>query len=217
MSAPPWAAANYAALAKVADDIGAEPADLLAVLYSESTLSPKADNGVAKGLNQITWTNAASWMSHDQWLAIPTLSVAQQIPLVGKSFALSRSVAGMGSDAFANATQLYQANFAPATIRKGSTDDTVLYRSAARGGSAQEDAGYRANKSLDARGTGQIELGDLRAYLVRSTDSGDFRRALAASGFGRPNLDPVEGGYGWGWGLLAVGVGLGAAHLLRDR
>lgn len=210
-----WTRAQYEALARVADRIGAEPADLLAVLYSESRLNPAADNGVAKGLNQITWDGAQGWLSKDQWLRIPTLSVDAQLPLVERSFLGSRAVARMGEDAFANAAQLYQANFAPATIPKGSTDDTVLYRSAARGGDAQEDRNYRANKGLDSRRTGQIELGDLRGYLVRATDTADFRRALAASGFGRPNLDPVEAGLGWGWGLFAIALGVGAARYGR--
>lgn len=206
-------AANCAALAEVAYNIGAEPADLLAVLYSESRLSPKADNGVAKGLNQITWTGAEGWLTKEQWQNIPNLSFAQQLPLVQRSFLRSRAVGKMGSDAFANATQLYQANFAPATIPKGSTDDTVLYRSLAQGGTEEEDRGYRANKGLDSRKVGQIELGDLRAYLVRSTSTAEFQKALAACGFGRPNLDPVEGGrFGWLWGLAAFGVGIGAAR-----
>jgi hypothetical protein len=208
-----WTADNYAQLRQVADAIGAEPADLLAVLYSESRLDPRADNGVAKGLNQITWAGASGWMTEAQWRSLPTLSVSKQLPYVQRSFLGSKAVGGMGLSVFANATQLYQANFAPATLSKGSADDTVLYRSAARGGGPQEDAGYRANKGLDQRGTGQIELGDLRRYLIRATDSHDFRRALAASGFGRPNLDSAEDdAVPWGWALVAIGLGIGIAR-----
>lgn len=196
-----WTAANYAHLKDAAEALHVRAPNLLAVLYAESGLEPTADNGIAKGLNQITWTNANGWLTKDQWAAIPTLGVDQQLPMVVRSF---QRGAGSGRE-YEGATDLYQANFAPATLARGSSDATVLYRSKARGGSVGEDAAYRANIGLDTRHVGQIEVGDLRRYLIRATSTAGFQKHLVALGEGRPDLGEL-GGSSWLGDLVSLGL-----------
>jgi len=217
-----WGPAERARLEQAASKIGTEPASLAAVLNAESGLHPWADNGIAKGLNQITQVAASGWLTERDWENIPKLSILEQLPLVEKSFLKSKAVAGMSqSQPFENAVMLYEANFAPAMIRRGTDDDTVLYRSFARGAAnAREDAGYRANHRLDTRGTGQIEVGDLRRYLERSIARSPELHALLNELGGEPNLS--GGGSGWFGTLFQVGLGvaggvLAVKYLEHDR
>lgn len=208
VGAPVWTAEEYAHLRQVAREIGVRPVNLLLVLYAESGLDPHADNGIAKGLNQITWTGAKGWLTEDQWRAIPTLTVHEQLPLVSKSFQR-----GAGAHAYRAATDLYQANFAPATLQAGSGDDVVLYRSHENGGSASEDQAYHANIGLDTRGKGQIEVGDLRRYLVRTAAKPAFEAHRIALGDGSPDLEDLGSG---SWGFFFGGVlGLAGVGLYR--
>lgn len=186
------------------------PADLSSVLYAESRLSSTADNGIAKGLNQITWVAASGWLTKDEWENIPKLSIDDQLPLVEKSLLQSKLVGGKAGP-FLNATEIYQANFAPASLRRGSADDLVLYRSLANGGDAKEDARYKANQGLDTRKRGQIEVGDLRRRLVRTSSEKPFQDFLFELNRGQPNLGrvPGQGSFTGTW-LIPIGLaGLG--------
>ena len=58
--------------------------------------------------------------------------------------------------------ELYQVNFAPATLKGGSEDDRVLY--------SAPSSGYRENKPLDVDGKGFITVGDLRKRVQRDAN-----------------------------------------------
>lgn len=167
-----WTDADYHALVKAAHELGARPLDLLAVLHSESALNPGAIAYVggkpyARGLNQITPPNAkAMGLSTAEWEAISTMTAAENLPLVVRSFR-----AAVGDRVYKDAGELYLVNFAPAKLAVGTTDDVVLY-------SAPSSA-YGANGPLDVEGKGTITVGDLRKRVERDANYVAYQRAAA--------------------------------------
>ena len=159
----PWTDEDYHALVKAAKELNARPLDLLAVLHSESGLDPTSIAYVkgepwARGLNQITPTNAKPMkISTSEWESISSMTPAQNLPYVVRSFR-----AAVGDRVYKDVGELYQVNFAPATLKGGSEDDRVLY--------SAPSSGYRENKPLDVDGKGFITVGDLRKRVQRDAN-----------------------------------------------
>lgn len=183
-----WSESDYRALIRAAAEIGARPLDLLLVLYSESGLNPNAIayvNGApyARGLNQITPPNAAAMgLSDEQWERLSGgMSPAEQLPYVVRSIKSAYKTNG-----FHDAGELYQLNFAPASLNKGTADSLVLYS----GGSA-----YANNKVFDVGRKGYITVGDLREHLRKIATYGDFQKHAARLKALDPSLEgPIVSG-----------------------
>lgn len=172
-----WSDPDFAALAAAANRLGMNPADLLLVLASESGLQPSARNPsgsatpIAVGLNQIT--SVADGMlgltEEDRW-ALPNKSVAEQIPYVEKFFRGAASAYGIGG--YPNAGTVYLANFAPARMGRGTSDDTVIY-------DTSDGAAYTLNAAFDTDKKGSITIGDLNARLAQVAAQPTYDEALA--------------------------------------
>lgn len=202
---------DYKALGSGAVTRGIRPADLALVLYAESGLNPAAvntQNGsvVARGANQITLTGAAAiGIDQAEWSTINTLSLESQL---GKYiFRFFDKIARSGS--YDSAVTLYQTNFAPATV--GRTN--ILYTA------NQDPAAYKANRWLDAKNKGYIEVADLRDVLARRVQEKAFLDHLAklqAAGYpGEPSLAMPGGSLGT---ILFLAGGVGAlVYWLKNR
>lgn len=213
-----WSDNDYRALTAAAAQVGTRPLDLLVVLASESGLKPDAVAIVdgapyALGLNQITPPNAkAMGIYPTPWESIPKMGVGEQIPYVVKSLL---AATGGRKRSYYDAGELYQSNFAPATLAKGTTDGTVLF--------ASPSGGYKNNKALDYRNRGKIVVGDLRWRLRLVAEQPWFRahvERMRTLGLVAPNASPVIRGPWWWWpwaaGGAAATAGLGAL-LIRPR
>lgn len=202
---------DYKALGSGAVTRGIRPADLALVLYAESGLNPAAvntQNGsvVARGANQITLTGAAAiGLDQAEWSTINTLSLESQL---GKYiFRFFDKIARSGS--YDSAVTLYQTNFAPATV--GRTN--ILYTA------NQDPAAYQANRWLDSKSKGYIEVADLRDVLARRVQEKAFLDHLAklqAAGYpGEPSLAMPGGSLGT---ILFLAGGVGAlVYWLKNR
>jgi len=205
-----WTEYDYRALIRAAAEIGARPLDLLLVLFSESRLDPGAIAYVggapyARGLNQITPPAAKGMgLSDDEWASLSAgMTPAEQLPYVVRCIKLTPRISP-----FHDAGELYQLNFAPASLAKGTGDDLVLYS----GGAA-----YQNNKGFDTSGKGYITVGDLRAHLRKLATYADFKKHADALRAVDPALEgPVvegpSGGFFWklAAGFAGVVVALGA-------
>ena len=161
--------------------------DLLLVLTAESGLNPQAIAKVdgkpyARGLNQITPVNANGMkLSTEEWESISDMTPRENLPYVVKSL---RSA--VGSVRFDDAGMLYQVNFAPATLKKGSADGLVLY--------SMPSGGYMNNRVFDKTNKGYITVGDLRKQLELVSQGPTFRTHAARLAAVYPGLDgPVIG------------------------
>ena len=145
--------------------IGVPPEAALLVYTSESGLDPTASSGPAFGIPQLTagTAKAIGWQS--RIADFGKLSVADQIPWIGRLLAYqARSIGFLPK----TASDLYVVNFCPRAAREG---DDVLYR---RGSIA-----YAKNAQLDRTGKGYISRGDLDESLRRAEQSTTYRAALA--------------------------------------
>lgn len=182
-----WNDDDYRALVQAAAQVNARPMDLLLVLTAESGLNPQAIAKVdgkpyARGLNQITPVNANGMkLSTEEWESISDMTPRENLPYVVKSL---RSA--VGSIQFRDAGMLYQVNFAPATLKKGSADDLVLY--------AMPSGGYMNNRVFDKTNKGYITVGDLRKHLEMVSQGSTFRTHAARLAAVVPGLEgPVIG------------------------
>lgn len=183
-----WGERDYRELIRAAAQVGARPLDLLLVLFSESRLNPSAIAYVkgapyARGLNQITAPNAkAMKLSDEEWASLSSgMSPAEQMPYVVRS--IKAASFGKKAEGFYDAGELYQLNFAPASLSKGTADSLVLYS----GGSAVEN-----NKAFDPTGRGYITVGDLRRHLQKIADYGEFKTHVAKMKALDPTLEGPE-------------------------
>ena len=174
-AASKWSTEDFFALGQVAADLGVPPADLLAVLYSESALDPAArypKTGYidAVGLNQITSVlDSALGITEAQRQAMVGWTVGQQLPYVRKSFLAS----GVKSYTIPDAGGLYVANFAPGRMAQGFGPGVVMYDA------AKNPKEYTANKPLDRENKGYITLENMRQMLRGGVASAAFQAALA--------------------------------------
>lgn len=140
--------------------LGAVPEDLAKVIYSESGFDPHATNVqnghiIAKGLNQLIKKTAHSLgMSDQEWDNFENVSAETQLPYIEKYFHNVGTAAGV-SGKWANAGQLYVANFAPRYIHRADNPNVVLYDANVN------QLEYSQNKGLDRNNKGVITAGDL--------------------------------------------------------
>lgn len=185
---------DYRAIGAAAKFVGAAPLDLLLVLYRESglftTTGPKNSAGelTARGLNQLTFPDGASWVGitdHAAWERIVDMTFAQQIGLVQRYFEKAKRAP------YSTATVLYQTNIGPSTV-----GSNVVYPAGSKG--------YAGNHQLDIGPKGHISTEDLSIFLGKAERDPAFAIHLArmnALGFpGNPNI----AGSGVSMGLLAA-------------
>lgn len=184
---PGWTDDDFRALDAMAKRLRMKTPDLLLVLYAESGLKPNAafPGNLAVGLNQITRSTAhALGISDDEYLSILNKSVTEQIPYIERYF---RNVPWVArGNPFQSATQIYQANFAPATLFRGSSPEIVLYTQAHDGQS------YTLNSAFDVEKKGYITVGDLGRLLERRSREKIYLIALGRlrAALGDPSLQP---------------------------
>ena len=134
---------------QVAQEVGCDYKDLLAVMNSESGLNPAAQNkqGGASGLIQFMPATARAMGTTTD--AIRNMSGVQQLDLVKRLILQNKKMAGLQGQRL-NAGQLYALIFLPARAQR-----EVLTTSS--------ENYYRCNRGLDANHDGQItstELGN---------------------------------------------------------
>ncbi|MFZ2526640.1 MAG: hemopexin repeat-containing protein [Rhodococcus sp. (in: high G+C Gram-positive bacteria)] len=146
--------AFFAELKAICGRLRCAPADLLAVMESESGVRASAQNpnGKATGLIQFMPSTLVGLGWAEGPDAFQLLTAEQQLPYVEKYY---KPHIGQ----LTSAGRLYQATFLPATLR-GTNEDSVI---AAPGG-PHADA-YNANKLLDTNHDGVITVSDLTARI----------------------------------------------------
>lgn len=194
-----------------AGELGFDPLWMLDIMWAESGLRPTAKYRHAPnfatgliGFVNVAGTGAVpdnSEASHDVFATLPA---TQQLRYARDFWRPMRGRAASGAN-------LYQYNFVPASLDRGTSEDTVI---AARGGTGyrgQEDTFYRVNALLDVDGDGTITVGDLAAHLERQKRdrAGNLyaRYAEALARLGAPSTP--RGGSALG----AVAMGLGVVLL----
>jgi len=172
-----WTDQDLVNFRAMAGRLGVRPADLLLVLYCESTLKPSAaarnSSGypVAVGINQITSVlNSSLGLTEEGRLALLDATVAEQLPYAEKSLSLFVRKYPIAS---VDAGALYTLNFSPSRLARGADGRVVLYDSKADPGA------YQANKGADTEKKGWINIENMRQALRRNGAGSGFRAALA--------------------------------------
>lgn len=173
---PWWTDQDIQYLDDMSYRILAYPPDMLLTLAGESGLKPfaKAPTG-AVGLNQLTSAaNSTAGITEAQRLAIPGLSVTEQLPIVDRFFSnLAWTKAGKS---YPNVCVLWEANFSPGFMTsRGTSPDTKLYALSDKDGGKA----YDANSKLDIEGKGWITVGDLCRRLGSVSKSEVYLAALS--------------------------------------
>jgi hypothetical protein len=185
-------------LYSIANKLGMNAADLLAVLTSESGLNPAAANRdesgypIAVGLNQLTAaSNGATGLSEERRVSLLSQPVSAQLPYVEKYFQSQRWT--MEGRSYPSAAVIYAVNYLPARVyERGSAPGTIL--------ADKNDGGlYWMNLGFDPTRKGYITVGDLGHHLDVSVvhDKGGsgrtYRGALAAmrAATGDAGLSPL--------------------------
>lgn len=143
-------------LAAVARSVGANPADLLLVLISESGLDPAAGAGRgergAHGINQILGMYLPKFGWSGTIADFDAASIEAQLDVVQRFLGTARGQ-------FGNATALYLYNFLPAYIAHANQPGFVLTRRA-------EGTGYyEGNTGFDVDGKGYITVQDITTHI----------------------------------------------------
>lgn len=187
---PWWHASDYVALAAMSKRLGINPANLLAIMRSESGLNPHAmyPGGIARGLTQITKAGQASaGLSDADFEDFQNWTIQEQLPHIERYMRNE-----FGGTPPRSAGGLYAWNFLPAFAReKGTAPDVVL--------APVKD--YPDDSALDYDGDGFYEVRDLSNRLARygaRKEDGTpvdtlFLGALQAmrDATGNPTLSPV--------------------------
>lgn len=208
----------FAGLKQIANELEFEPVFALDVMWAESGIKPDAKYRVPPnkatgligfvGLRELGAAPDNSLESHDDFArtsAVYQLQFARKFwsPMKGR---------------VQSAANLYQYNFIPLSLERGTSDDVVVAASDGTGYRGQEAMFFRANKGLDVDGDGAITVGDLGAYLEKRKrmKNGDlfprYAEAVQRIGGAAPATPAARGGIaGPGLGILAIGVGLAFA------
>lgn len=180
-----WTDEDFVEIARIAQRIKANPADILLVMTAESSLDPNICNPpsekcqvigghpVAVGLIQFTKivNSGIGINEYYRQNVLPTLSVTEQLPYVEKYFQ-NQEWTRAGNE-YANAGNVYQAVFAGGTMtRKGTSLETVLYTSPSEA--------YKQNRQLDTANKGYINVQDLVDYMRRVATKQSSRLYSAA-------------------------------------
>lgn len=134
----------------IAREIGADPSQLMAVMYFESVLNPAAVNSVsgASGLIQFMPSTARGLGTTVE--DIRRMPALEQLELVRRYFL---PYAGRVGDL----ASLYMAVLYPAAI--GRADDDTLF--------AQGSAAYRDNAALDVNGDGRVTKAEATSFVFK--------------------------------------------------
>jgi len=219
----------FSDLKTYAAELQMDPVWMLDVMYSESGLrstakfgGPDRTQGNPKGILstgligfmdvRLCGTPDNSRAAHDRFAQVSPegqLQCVRQfwLPMKGKA---------------RSAANLYQYNFVPASLARGTDDDTVIAAEDGVGYHGQEADFYRVNAGyLDVDKNGAITVGDLAARLEKSkhidndrTKPLQPRYAEALARLGVSASAPSSGGGLSGvvvGGVLLLAVGLGAA------
>lgn len=169
----PWSDDEMRAFIETVNPIIGSTVFALNVYQVESGNNPKATNASTGnvGLPQITpkYLSSFGWTAGPQ--AFANAGVRGQLPVIG-GLLLSqvKSMGGMPT----RVAELYHANFYPATLGQA-----YVVRSKAKGGSAGEDAAYKANALLDVNRDGIIDETDLDSVLSKAAQTSTFRALQA--------------------------------------
>lgn len=138
--------ASINALTGVAQRLGIDPQDLLAVAFKESSLNPASVNRTSGASGLIQFMPATARALGTSVEAIRAMTPEQQAPLI------ERYLRQAGVKAGSNLEQIYAAVFAGSASKTGQ----VLY-------SASDGAAYRNNIGLDLDRNGEITSGEAAA------------------------------------------------------
>jgi hypothetical protein len=144
----------FVALRGVCARIGCDPADLLAVMMSESNVSPTAQHTGSKATGLIQFMPAT--LKGLGWTAGP--DAFRQVSAVDQLDYVERYYRPYAKYGLGSAGRLYQATFLPATMPSGSDPGTVVC-----GKDGPYASAYAANTGLDMDRDGTISVGDLTA------------------------------------------------------
>lgn len=207
--------AFFRKLRAIGDELDIDPEWILAIMASESGIRSSAayrhPPDLATGL--LGFVDLAglgaepdnSLESHDAFKLVPE---TDQLDYVRKFLAPMRGRAQ-------SAANLYQYNFLPASLSRGTAPETVLAASDGTGYRGQEARFYRVNRILDVDGDGAITVADLDAHLHRQVDkSPRYLEALARLRSVSPGggLGSVVAGVAIGALILAAAAAAAAAH-----
>lgn len=183
----------FTELALVAEYLEADPADMIAVMYSESGVKATAHNpnGDASGLIQFmpATLEYVGWMKGNA--AFRVLSAREQLPYVRRYYAPHRGKLG-------SRVALYLATFMPALLDHASEPDFVL---AARGG-GRSGIIFEANAAFDEKGNddGKIQVHELDDAIERN-DRGKRWDELQDRMGAKPGAEPDPDDLGTIFGL----------------
>lgn len=208
----------FAELKDLGAELGFDPVFALDIMWAESGIKPDAKyrDGKNKATGLIGFVDVHglgaepdnSLESHDDFA---TKSATEQLVYVRKFWAPMKGRVH-------SAANLYQYNFLPASLSRGTGDETVVAAADGEGYGGREGMFYRVNKLLDVDGNGAITVGDLAAHLERQkhTKSGGLypRYAEALERLG--GAAPIAGGGGGSLvgpavALVAIGASLAYA------
>lgn len=217
-------------LKRYAAELQMDPVWMLDVMFSESGLHSTAKYGgpdrTKNNPKMILSTGLIGFMkvkpcgmpddsreSHDRFAEV---SPAGQLACVRQFWAPMKGRAE-------SAANLYQYNFVPKSLERGTSDDTVIAAKDGTGYGGQEADFYRVNAPyLDVDHSGEITVGDLGERLEKSKRVNgnldgelvpryaEALRRLGASSFASPSSSTPIGGIVIG-GVLLLALGLGAA------
>ncbi len=171
----------YQKLSQVASSIGANPADMLAVMLNESGTNPAAinhpirpdgtrDTSVIQAVGLIQFTQTAisnrsfGGVTLDQ---ISRMSDTDQLDLVQKYY----KNCNYGGN-YPSTGALYLANFAPAFLKQANSPNTVIF--------TQGSNNYFQNQGLDHGRKGFITVGDMTTQMDAIKGTPAYQQLLSA-------------------------------------
>lgn len=184
-------ASFYNKLLQVCRNLSMKPEDLLAVMFYESGLNPKAHNknGNASGLIQFMPTTLKGLNYKGTHSDFRELDAEAQLDYVQKYIASQMKFNG---GPFTSATDYYVANFFPVALQlpgvKAKDPNTAIVEKnpkykkyahiAPKLTLAEEIAAYNANPSLDVDKDGVISYGDLQRVMGFSITNSNYTKIL---------------------------------------
>lgn len=187
----------FSSLKSIADEVEANPADLAAVMFSESGLHSSAKNPAgAYGILQFTGLPGLGYTDDPETFL--DLSAEEQLPYVRKYFLPHKGQLG-------NVGAVYTATFLPALLSQANEDpDFVL-----AGQNGPYAWAYNGNKILDAFGSGEITPRSLEAHVQAVTKGSRWDEVLSRLGETPTYSTPLSSGarranYGLVLGVAAL-------------
>jgi hypothetical protein len=172
--APGHSAQFYQQLQSVAAAVGANPADMLAVMLNESGTNPQQksfanNNGVPVAVGLIQFTQASANDLGTSQQALLGMTDVQQLAYVQKYYSNCN-----GGGTYPSTGSLYLATFAPAFLKNGNDADTVIFSKATSG------QYYSQNTGLDHGNKGYITVGDMTLQMDLVKQTGAYQELVNA-------------------------------------